>query len=103
MLTHNDRPKQFKFLSTRYDQEANTKDYQEARRFCEYMLSQTAMMKLYHWKGEKIPTLADLWDKSENEDADTRRGTFAEYVRYVSTHYTQQGQPVPVKFPLSKK
>jgi len=58
MLTHDDGPKQFKFLSTRYDQEANTKDYQEARRFCEYMLSQTAMMKLYHQKEGKIPALA---------------------------------------------
>lgn len=101
MLTHDDGPKQFTLLETRYDQDTNTKAYEEARKFCEFMLSQCAMMKLYHWKEDTAPilTLADLWDKPENKDADNRRGTFAEYMRYVSTHYTQQRKLVPVRFP----
>lgn len=103
MLTHNDGPQQFKFLATEYDEEPTTKDTEDAQGFCNYMLSQTAMMKLYHWKEEKLPTLADLWDMPENADSDHRDGTFAEYMRYVSTHYTQTRNIAPVKFPPIKE
>ena len=67
--------------------------------FCDYMISQTAMMKLYHWKEEKMPTLADLWDDPSNADADYRTGTFGGYLRHVSTHYSQQRKLVPLKLP----
>lgn len=103
MRTHNDGQEQFDYLKTSYDKDTDSKAYRDALSFCEYMLTETAMMKLYHWKEGSVVTLADLWDKPENEQADKTPGTFAEYLRYVSSHYTQERKLMPVRFPPLKE
>lgn len=102
MLTHDDGHKQFNYLSTRY--EAVTEDsarFREAKEFCDYLLTRCACMKLYHWKDKssQIQTLADIWDQLEHKHADFEPGTFAEYLRWVSTHCRQQRKISPIKFP----
>ena len=99
MRTHNDGRRQLQYFATPYESEPDSKDGKAAQEFCDYLLSQSAMMKLYHWKEEELPTLADLWDDPRNADADCKPGTFAAYMRYVSAHYTQRRQLVPLKFP----
>jgi hypothetical protein len=128
MLTDNDGRKQFQMLRTRYDQRKEEEDnnshhnnadsqaFRDARRFCEHMLTKTVMMKLYHFKDDDstITTLAELWDRPENQDADHEPGTFAEYLRRrsicsnsfgaatIAEHQQQQQHTrkiVPVTFP----
>jgi len=99
MLTNDNGPKQFQHFATRYDEGLDTEDYEEARHFFEHILSQAGLLKLYHWRAHDIPTLADLWDKPENHDADCREGTFGAYLRYISSHFTQDREINTCKFP----
>jgi Capsular polysaccharide synthesis protein len=99
MLTEDEGTKQFQLLSVRYDQSIDTCEFREAKRFCNHMLSKAAMMKLYHFRDHDMPTLAELWDRPENNGADCKPGTFAEYLRQNSVHFAQTRKIVPVKFP----
>lgn len=99
MLTDNDGLKQFQMLRTRYDRDTDSQAFQTAKHFCDHMLNKAAMMKLYHFKEDDITTLAELWDRAENQDADHEQGTFAEYLRQHGFRATQQRKIVPVAFP----
>lgn len=99
MLTENDGTRQFKLLSTRYDQDMASPEFQEAQRFCDHMLSSTAMFKLYHFREHDMATLAEIWDRPENAGADRKSGSFAEYLRQNSVRFAQSRKITPIKFP----
>ncbi|KAL9111171.1 MAG: hypothetical protein Q9227_004434 [Pyrenula ochraceoflavens] len=102
MLTNDNGPKQFEMFCSPYSQEDQSipeEEYEESRKFFETILSNTAMLKLYHWRDHDVPTLADLWDKPENDGADCRAGSFGEYLRYNSARFTQDRKINVVKFP----
>jgi hypothetical protein len=99
MLTNDSGPKQFQLFGTRHDQDRESEQYKEARRFFEHILSNAAMLKLYHWRDHDVPTLADLWDKPENYNSDCNPSTFGEYLRYTTSNFTQDRKINTVKFP----
>ncbi|KAI9167868.1 putative glycosyl transferase FCK3 [Paramyrothecium foliicola] len=99
MLTNDNGPKQYELFSTRYDQGHDSQQYQEASRYFEHLLSKAAILKLYRYREHDVPTLAQLWDKCENEDADCKPRTFGEFLRYNSMNYTQDRKIDVVKFP----
>jgi hypothetical protein len=103
MLTNDSGPKQFEFFETQHDQDQESQRYKDARKFFEYILSNTAMLKLYHWRDHDVPTLADLWDKPENSDADCKINTFGEYLREISSHFTQDRKINAIKFPTIRE
>lgn len=71
----------------------------EAERFVNFALAEVSTIKLAHGPGGegKNVSLADLWDKEEFKDADSKEGTFAAYLRYGSTHYDQTRTIEPLK------
>ncbi|KAH8647276.1 hypothetical protein BX600DRAFT_503430 [Xylariales sp. PMI_506] len=99
MLTNDSGPRQFDLFRTRFDQAQDTGKQKEATEFFTYLLSNVAMLKLYHRRDDDVPTLADLWDKPENHDADCQPNTFGAYFRHVTSHFTQDRKVKPVKFP----
>lgn len=99
MLTNDSGPKQMKLFNTRYDQAQDSEDYREAKDFFTNILSSAAMLKQYHWRDHDVPTLADLWDRPENHGMDAEPNTFGEYLRYISSHYTQDRTIAGLKFP----
>ena len=99
MLTNDSGPRQFELFSTSSNERIDSKDYLEARQFFTRILSDVAMLKQYHWRDHDVPTLADLWDKPENHEADNLPGTFGEYLRQVTSYYTQDRKIRSVKFP----
>lgn len=102
ILAQDDGLKQLKYLSTHYDQSLGIQEFEKGWKYCEQLFSRCAMIKLYHWKDDYAPdgpTLADLWDKTENENADKEPGTFAELMRLVSSRFTQNRKLTGCKFP----
>ena len=102
MLAQDDGLKQLKYMSTHYDQTLESRNFDEAWKYCEQLFCHCAMVKLYHWKDDHAldgPTLADLWNTPGNEDADRKPGTFAELMRFVSSHFTQKRKLNGCKFP----
>lgn len=99
MLTNDNGPKQMELFTTRYDKDQDSERYGEARTYFERLLSNAAMLKLYRWRDHDVPTLADMWGNPENYEADCKPGTFGEYLRYNSTHFTQDRKITVVKFP----
>jgi hypothetical protein len=99
MLTNDNGPKQMELFSTRYDQDQDSEQYKQARDFFTNILNNAAMLKQYHWRDHEVPTLADLWDRPENHERDAEPKTFGEYLRYISSHYTQDRVITGLKFP----
>ncbi|KAI1262503.1 hypothetical protein F5Y18DRAFT_418898 [Xylariaceae sp. FL1019] len=103
MLTNDNGPRQAELFLTRYDMDQNSERYQDARKFFDYLLSSTAMIKLYHWRDHDIPTLADLWDKKEHLGDDCRPGTFGALLRHISSRFTQNRNISICKFPAIRE
>ncbi|KAL6229776.1 hypothetical protein BDW75DRAFT_249269 [Aspergillus navahoensis] len=99
MLANDSGPEQFRLFTTRCDRDQDSEDFHTAREYFERVLSSAAMIKLYHWRESEVPTLACLWDQPENANADCRPGTFGEYIRHLSRHFTQDRKVNTVKFP----
>ncbi|KAK9777062.1 putative Capsule polysaccharide biosynthesis protein [Seiridium cardinale] len=99
MLANDSGPKQFEFFSTRHDQDKDSDQYKDAQKYFEHLLSNAAMLKLYHWRDHDVPTLADLWDRPKNHGADCLPNTFGEYLRHLSSRYTQDRKINVIKFP----
>ncbi|CAH0054444.1 unnamed protein product [Clonostachys solani] len=99
MLTNDSGPRQLQLFRTRYDQDRNSKEFQEAKKFFAHLLSNAAMLKQYHWRDHDVPTLADLWDKPEYHEYDAMPHTFGSYLRHISSNYTQDRTVVGLKFP----
>ena len=100
MLTNDDGPTQFRYFCQRYDAEGEKeREYEDARLFTETLLNESAFLKLYHWRDHNVATLADLWDKRENHDADCTPGTFGWYLRYAVARFTQDRKIRTLKFP----
>jgi Capsular polysaccharide synthesis protein len=97
-------PLQFSYLTTRRTGEAEDEEKRrEARDFVHDALANSSTMKLSHGHPGGKDFLADLWDQPENEDADCRPGTFAEYLRWGSVHLDQTREMVPYKIDNSKE
>ncbi|KAI1868606.1 uncharacterized protein JN550_006181 [Neoarthrinium moseri] len=99
MATNDNGPKQFELFSTSFNQDQDTEQYAEACKYFEYVLSNSGLIKLYRRRDNDVPTLAELWDKPENHDADCRPGTFGAYLRYFSANFTQDRKVNTCKFP----
>ncbi|KAL2813514.1 hypothetical protein BJX63DRAFT_442865 [Aspergillus granulosus] len=68
------------------------------------VLSMSSTMKVSHGlatAGREY--LAEIWDKSENSDADSRPGTFAVFLREASETLKQTKELVPLKMPVVEK
>lgn len=103
MLTNDNGPKQLKLFNTRHDQNQDSEEYGEAKKFFTNILSNAAMLKQYHWRDHDVPTLADLWDRPENYELDAEPNTFGDYLRYISSHYTQDRTITGLKFPPTRE
>ena len=99
MLTNDSGPKQLELFTTRHDEKQDSESYKEAHKFFTHILSHGAMLKQYHWRDHDVPTLADLWDKPEHHDADCKPNTFGEYLRQITSAFTQDRKICSVKFP----
>ncbi|RMZ79569.1 hypothetical protein DV737_g3391, partial [Chaetothyriales sp. CBS 132003] len=99
MLTNDSGPKQMQLFNTRYDQNQDSEEYKEAKEFLTNILNNAAMLKQYHWRDHDVPTLADLWDQPKNHELDAEPNTLGEYLRYISSHYTQDRTITGLKFP----
>ncbi|KAL2808284.1 hypothetical protein BJX63DRAFT_409745 [Aspergillus granulosus] len=80
----------FNILATRTDADPESEEYKKAYAMVWHFLSQCSMQKITHGKNlTKTPALGILWDLPENEGMDIREGTFAELLRYGTTHFRQ--------------
>jgi hypothetical protein len=107
-LTEWDGAEQFDLLATRYDSPlSNSKDrerYNQAKKFVEGVLANSATMKLSHGPPNGKQNLATLWDMKENSERDIEDGTFAAYLRYGSVNYNQTRKLMPTKIvPTNEK
>ena len=90
-----DTRKIFDLLATRFE-DPDTARVEEAKTLVWTLLEQTSMQKVYHGKKLlKTPAIGQLWDRSENEDADCAEGTFAALLRYGSVFF-EQTRDVPI-------
>jgi hypothetical protein len=72
----------------------------EAKALVDYLLSSSTLLKLYHGHGYMLaPPLATFWEAPGNEDADARRGTFGELLRYGGEVVDQLREVKPVVLP----
>ncbi|KAL9081482.1 MAG: hypothetical protein Q9157_000040 [Trypethelium eluteriae] len=98
-LTGFDTQKVFDLLATKFDDE-DTAKVEEAGNLVWTLLEQASMQKVYHGKKLlKTPALGQLWDRSENGNADCAEGTFAALLRYGSVHFEQTRHVPVVKAP----
>jgi hypothetical protein len=80
----------FDALATRLDADPECKEYKTAYKLVWLMLTSASMQKITHGKSlTKTPALGLLWDLPENEGKDIEPGTFAELLRYGTTHFQQ--------------
>ncbi|RHZ54274.1 hypothetical protein CDV55_104921 [Aspergillus turcosus] len=71
--------------------------HSEAKALVDYLLTSSTVMKLYHGHGYMLaPPLATFWEVLGNKDADVRRGTFGEYLRYAGEIIDQQRKVQPL-------
>lgn len=99
VLSHKDGEKAMRFLKMQRTPSHNQPDFRSAKKFTERLLTNTAMLKMYHWSELETPTLAQLWDLTENENADNEPGSFGEWLRWSSWHYSQRRALKAVNFP----
>ncbi|KAL5044719.1 hypothetical protein BDW71DRAFT_215553 [Aspergillus fruticulosus] len=80
----------FKVLATRTDADPESGEYKKAHEVVWHFLAQCSMQKITHGKNlTKTPALGLLWDLEENQGKDIEPGTFAELLRYGTTHFRQ--------------
>ncbi|KAL4757591.1 glycosyltransferase [Aspergillus foveolatus] len=69
----------FKIMATRTDGDLESEEYKKA------------MQKITHGENlTKTPALGSLWDREENQGKDIEPGTFAELLRYGTTHLNRR-------------
>jgi hypothetical protein len=77
-------------LSTPLSAAPDSEEHKTAYRLVWRMLSEATMQKITHAKGLTVqPAAGALWDLKENEGMDSKEGTFAELLRYGTTHFRQ--------------
>ncbi|KAL6235884.1 hypothetical protein BDW75DRAFT_250540 [Aspergillus navahoensis] len=80
----------FNILATRTDADPESREYKTASEVVWHFLAQCSMQKITHGKNlTKTPALGLLWDREENQGKDIEPGTFAELIRYGTTHLRQ--------------
>ena len=90
-----DTQKIFDLLATRFEDPDAVK-VEEARNLVWTLLEQASMQKVYHGKKLlKTPAIGQLWDRSDNGNADCAGGTFAALLRYGSVFF-EQTREVPI-------
>jgi hypothetical protein len=77
-------------LATPLSAPPDSLEYKTAYKLVWRMLSDATMQKITHAKGLTVqPAAGALWDLKENEGKDCTEGTFAELLRYGTTHFRQ--------------
>ncbi|KAF9894147.1 hypothetical protein FE257_009120 [Aspergillus nanangensis] len=80
----------FHALATRTDADPQSAEYQTAYRLVWGFLTEASLQKITHGKNlTKTPALGLLWDLDEHQGKDNEPGTFAELLRYGTTHFRQ--------------
>ncbi|KAL4936178.1 hypothetical protein BDV06DRAFT_216872 [Aspergillus oleicola] len=80
----------FDLLATRLDADPESEEYKSAYNVVWHHLARCSMQKIAHGKNlTATPALGVLWDRAENEGRDIESGTFAELLRYGTTHFRQ--------------
>jgi hypothetical protein len=101
-ITDWDGRKQFELLSRQRDGvHSDTTEYKQADEFVSAILENSTTMKISHGlatAGREY--LAELWDKPENKDADSRPGTFALFLRQAAVELEQSRPLKPVLLPV---
>jgi len=84
-----------KAISTPLDADPDSEEFKTASQLVWSLLRNTSMEKIYRGKGltNKV-TLGILLDKPEFADLDCKDGTFAELLRYGTSHFQQTRQSV---------
>lgn len=68
----------------------------EAEQLIDDLLANTLMLKFCHGlKDAMASSLADIWDDPKNDGSDCGPGTFAEYLRWGTTHLRQTRKLTP--------
>ncbi|KAL2828092.1 hypothetical protein BJY01DRAFT_133740 [Aspergillus pseudoustus] len=97
--------KQYELLNLpRSGLERGDEEAEEAEALVQGVLGMSSTMKVSHGlvtTGREY--LAEIWDKPENHDADTRPGTFAAYLREASETFEQTKELEPLKMPVMEK
>ncbi|PMD42994.1 hypothetical protein L207DRAFT_454792 [Hyaloscypha variabilis F] len=77
-------------LATKLDADPESEEYKIAYKLTWRMLTKSSMQKITHGKHlTKTPAWGLIWDEKENEKKDIEPGTFAELLRYGTTHLEQ--------------
>lgn len=85
--------KLYKLLSLKLDSDPEAEDYKEAEKLVWRLLTKSSLQKITHGKNLTNDVhLGVLWD--ENEGKDVEPGTFAELLRYGTTHFEQTREDI---------
>lgn len=85
----------FNALTTRVDSDPGSEEYKLAYKAVWRVLTRSSMQKITHGKNlTKTPALGLLWDMESNKGKDNEPGTFAELLRYGSTHFLQTRESI---------
>ncbi|ESZ94260.1 putative capsule polysaccharide biosynthesis protein [Sclerotinia borealis F-4128] len=84
----------FELLNTVRDTSSNASNrdlQQEAERFVHNLLVHSSVAKFSQgfWQPGMPLAVTSFWKRAGNEEADSRPGTWGEYLRYVATHFEQ--------------
>lgn len=86
-------------LSCRLDADPESEEYKKSYNLVWRLLTESSLQKISHGKHlTKGDNLGVLWD--ENEDKDIEPGTFADLLRYGSTHFEQTRMKI-ARFPAA--
>lgn len=91
-----DGEKIYAALSTKLDADSESEEHKLGYKLVWTMLARSCMQKVTHGKHLTHDVhLGVLWD--ENEGKDIERGTFAELLRYGTTHFEQTRECIKIK------
>ncbi|KAE9374131.1 hypothetical protein N431DRAFT_371537 [Stipitochalara longipes BDJ] len=77
-------------LATKLDADPDSEEYKTAYKLVWRLLTKSSMQKITHGKHlTKTPAWGLIWDEKGNENKDIDPGTFAELLRYGTTHFEQ--------------
>ena len=85
----------FNALATRLDAPKDSEEYQTGYKLVWRLLTESTIQKITHGKNlTQSPAAGVLWDEPGNEDKDHAPGTFAELLRYGTTHFRQTRESI---------
>ncbi|KAJ9500934.1 hypothetical protein H2202_003492 [Exophiala xenobiotica] len=88
-------PKLCNALATKLDAPKDSEEYKTGYNLVWRLLSASTLQKITHGKNLTVtPSLGVIWEEPGNQNKDHEPGTFAELMRYGSTHFEQTRESV---------